>query len=202
VLSHLGVHKDSVLKRRTQRFPRQHVHRDHVAPGERLFHVLQVVDTYRPHTVKNCVAVEHGIREGHPTSGRRGLRLVVHDNGIAITKQDMGYGRPDVADPANQHSDVSWLHIRIVPRAKVLKARDPRPTTRARNHLPANSHAASTSRWRPKLCLQLPGGSHPSLADYVIGTGATRGATAAGKCYSWLPLGRRRGRRRRNIARR
>ena len=26
------------------------------------------------------------------------------------------------------------------------------------------------------------GGQRPSLADYVIGTGATRGATAAGQC--------------------
>ncbi len=31
-----------------------------------------------------------------------------------------------------------------------------------------------------KLWLRLLGNRHPSLADYVMGTGATRGATAAG----------------------
>jgi hypothetical protein len=30
------------------------------------------------------------------------------------------------------------------------------------------------------------GGRRLSLADYVIGTGAPRGATAAGKCLCWL----------------
>jgi hypothetical protein len=41
---------------------------------------------------------------------------------------------------------------------------------------------SGTLLWQPGSW----GVPHPSLADYVMGTGTRRGATAAGKCLCWL----------------
>jgi hypothetical protein len=66
--------------------------------------VRDVLCTNGLNALQACTAIKRRIREGHATSRRGGLRVVVDDKLVALLEQAMSYGRADVAKTPDKHT--------------------------------------------------------------------------------------------------
>ena len=88
-----------------QRPQRADVDRNRVAPLQSARDLPRPVGADRPHAVEFRLPVEGGVGERHPAPGRGGPWVVVDPHAVALAEQEVGDGRADVSEAADDNDD-------------------------------------------------------------------------------------------------